>query len=47
MTARDSQHLVHWLLGVVTFLIVYGSLTNVIGLPLDTLCRRLKAFGID
>lgn len=26
---------------------VYGSLTNVIGLPVDTLCRRLKAFGID
>ena len=26
---------------------VYGSLTNVIGLPVDSLCRRLKAFGID
>ena len=26
MTARDSQHLVRWLLGVVAFLIVYGSL---------------------
>lgn len=26
---------------------VFGSLTNVIGLPVDTLCRRLKAFGIE
>ena len=26
---------------------VHGSFTNVVGLPVETLCRRLKAFGID
>lgn len=26
---------------------VFGSLTNVIGLPVELLCLRLKAFGID
>ena len=26
---------------------IFGSLTNVVGLPVDSLCRRLKAFGIE
>ena len=25
---------------------IHGSFTNVVGLPVETLCRRLKAFGI-